>query len=41
MARRMSRFVHFAMAAAAEAVEDAGIDFAPTRRSSAIASRLP
>jgi 3-oxoacyl-[acyl-carrier-protein] synthase II len=28
MARRMSRFVHFAMAAATEAVEDAGIDFA-------------
>ena len=27
MARRMSRFVHFAMAAATEAVEDAGIDF--------------
>ena len=27
MARRMSRFVHFAVAAATEAVEDAGIDF--------------
>ena len=27
MARRMSRFVHFAMAAATEAVQDAGIDF--------------
>jgi 3-oxoacyl-[acyl-carrier-protein] synthase II len=27
MARRMSRFVHFAMGAATEAVEDAGIDF--------------
>ena len=28
MARRMSRFIHLAMAAAAEAVDDAGIDFA-------------
>jgi 3-oxoacyl-[acyl-carrier-protein] synthase II len=28
MARRMSRFVHLAMAAATEAVEEAGIDFA-------------
>ena len=28
MARRMSRFIHFAMAAAKEAVEDSGIDFA-------------
>jgi 3-oxoacyl-[acyl-carrier-protein] synthase II len=28
MARRMSRFIHLAMAAAAEAVQDAGIDFA-------------
>jgi 3-oxoacyl-[acyl-carrier-protein] synthase II len=28
MARRMSRFIHFAMAAAGEAVTDAGIDFA-------------
>jgi 3-oxoacyl-[acyl-carrier-protein] synthase II len=28
MARRMSRFVHLAMAAASEAVEEAGIDFA-------------
>jgi 3-oxoacyl-[acyl-carrier-protein] synthase II len=28
MARRMSRFIHFAMAAASEAVTDAGIDFA-------------
>jgi 3-oxoacyl-[acyl-carrier-protein] synthase II len=28
MARRMSRFIHLAMAAAAGAVEDAGIDFA-------------
>lgn len=28
MARRMSRFIHLALAAAAEAVEDAGIDFA-------------
>jgi 3-oxoacyl-[acyl-carrier-protein] synthase II len=28
MARRMSRFIHFAMAAAQEAVGDAGIDFA-------------
>ena len=27
MARRMSRFIHLAMAAAAEAVEDSGIDF--------------
>jgi 3-oxoacyl-[acyl-carrier-protein] synthase II len=27
MVRRMSRFIHLAMAAAAEAVEDAGIDF--------------
>jgi 3-oxoacyl-[acyl-carrier-protein] synthase II len=27
MARRMSRFIHFAMAAATEAVEDAGLDF--------------
>ena len=27
MVRRMSRFVHFAMAAAKEAIEDAGIDF--------------
>jgi len=27
MARRMSRFIHFAMAAATEAVEDSGIDF--------------
>jgi 3-oxoacyl-[acyl-carrier-protein] synthase II len=27
MARRMSRFIHLAMAAAAEAVQDAGIDF--------------
>ncbi len=27
MARRMSRFIHFGMAAAAEAVEDAGLDF--------------
>ncbi len=27
MARRMSRFIHLAMAAATEAVEDAGIDF--------------
>ena len=27
MARRMSRFIHLAMAAAAEAVDDAGIDF--------------
>ncbi len=35
MARRMSRFIHLAMAAAAEAVEDAGIDFstyAPDQR---------
>jgi 3-oxoacyl-[acyl-carrier-protein] synthase II len=28
MARRMSRFIHFAMAAAKEAVQDSGIDFA-------------
>ncbi len=28
MARRMSRFIHFGMAAAQEAVEDAGLDFA-------------
>ena len=28
MARRMSRFIHFAAAAAREAVEDAGLDFA-------------
>ncbi len=28
MARRMSRFIHFAMAAAQEAVRDAGLDFA-------------
>jgi 3-oxoacyl-[acyl-carrier-protein] synthase II len=28
MARRMSRFIHFGVAAAKEAVEDAGIDFA-------------
>ena len=28
MARRMSRFIHFAMAAGKEAVADAGIDFA-------------
>jgi 3-oxoacyl-[acyl-carrier-protein] synthase II len=28
MARRMSRFIHFAVAAATEAVEDSGIDFA-------------
>jgi 3-oxoacyl-[acyl-carrier-protein] synthase II len=28
MARRMSRFIHLAMAAATEAVDDAGIDFA-------------
>ena len=27
MARRMSRFIHFAVAAATEAVEDAGLDF--------------
>ena len=27
MVRRMSRFIHFAMAAATEAIEDAGIDF--------------
>ncbi|MDA8202046.1 MAG: beta-ketoacyl-ACP synthase II [Chloroflexi bacterium] len=27
MARRMSRFIHFAMAAAQEAVQDAGLDF--------------
>jgi len=27
MARRMSRFIHFAMAAATEAVEDCGLDF--------------
>jgi 3-oxoacyl-[acyl-carrier-protein] synthase II len=27
MARRMSRFIHFGMAAATEAVEDAGLDF--------------
>ena len=27
MARRMSRFIHFAMAAAQEAVEDSGLDF--------------
>jgi 3-oxoacyl-[acyl-carrier-protein] synthase II len=27
MARRMSRFIHFAMAAATEAVDDAGLDF--------------
>ena len=35
MARRMSRFIHFAMAAATEAVADAGLDFAgwdPERR---------
>lgn len=35
MARRMSRFVHFAMAAGKEAVADAGLDFAewsPERR---------
>lgn len=29
MARRMSRFIHFAIAATHEAVADAGIDFAP------------
>ena len=28
MARRMSRFIHFAMAAGKEAVRDSGIDFA-------------
>ena len=28
MARRMSRFIHFAMAAGKEAVADAGLDFA-------------
>ena len=28
MARRMSRFIHFAMAAGKEAVADSGIDFA-------------
>ena len=28
MARRMSRFIHFAMAAGKEAIEDAGLDFA-------------
>src|SRR5258705_830404 len=28
MARRMSRFIHFAMAAGKQAVADAGIDFA-------------
>src|ERR1044071_8216808 len=27
MARRMSRFIHFAVAAATEAIDDAGIDF--------------
>ena len=27
MARRMSRFIHFAMAAGKEAVADAGLDF--------------
>ena len=35
MARRMSRFIHFAMAVAKEAVEDAGLDFSdwsPERR---------
>jgi 3-oxoacyl-[acyl-carrier-protein] synthase II len=35
MARRMSRFIHFAMAAAAEAVTDSGLDFSdwsPERR---------
>ncbi len=35
MARRMSRFIHFAMAAATEAVADSGLDFAswsPERR---------
>jgi 3-oxoacyl-[acyl-carrier-protein] synthase II len=35
MARRMSRFIHFGMAAAAEAVADSGLDFsdwAPERR---------
>ncbi|HEX8939548.1 MAG TPA: beta-ketoacyl-ACP synthase II [Candidatus Limnocylindrales bacterium] len=35
MARRMSRFIHFAMAAASEAVADAGLDFSdwsPERR---------
>ena len=35
MARRMSRFIHFAMAAGAEAVADAGLDFSdwsPERR---------
>jgi len=38
MARRMSRFIHLAVAAATEAVEDSGIDFGPTARISAIAS---
>ncbi len=35
MARRMSRFIHFAMASATEAVDDAGLDFndwSPERR---------
>ena len=37
MARRMSRFIHFATAAAAEAVTDSGLDFSdwsPERRDS-------
>ena len=38
MARRMSRFIHFAMAAGKEAVDDSGLDFAAMSRSSATAS---
>ena len=42
MARRMSRFIHFAMAAGKEAVADAGLDFSdwsPERRDRAAERR--
>ena len=38
MARRMSRFIHLAMAAGKEAVAHSGIDFAAMAPSSATAS---
>ena len=38
MARRMSRFIHFAMAAGKEAVADSGIDFAAMSQDSATGS---
>ena len=41
MARRMSRFIHFAMAAGKEAVANSGLDFTQWTPSSAIGCRLP